>query len=65
MEQHQLIGLVLMMAAITDLGMGAFVASRIEDRQRKLAISVAMVSGALVMAGLGAAFFLELIPLGG
>ena len=65
MEQQQLIGGVLMLMAIMDLGLAAVFVSRIEDRQRKMLISMGMVSGALFMAGLGAAFFLELISLGG
>lgn len=64
MEQHQLIGGVLILMAIVDMGVGGVVASRVEDRQKKMVISLAMVSGAMVMAGLGAAFFLKLIPLG-
>ena len=64
MEQHQLIGGMLMLMAIMDLGVGGFIASRIEDRQKKMVISLGMVSGAVIMGALGAAFFLKLIPLG-
>jgi hypothetical protein len=65
METHQIVGGALILMAIADLGAGAFVTSRVEDRQKKLILSLGLVSGAVFMFGLGVAFLLGVIPLGG
>lgn len=58
MESNVFIGLVLIVAGVADVGVALALTRRIPDRNRRTILLAALLSGAAIMMGLGAAFLL-------
>jgi uncharacterized integral membrane protein len=62
MENSQLFALVFAVVAVTDVAMIPFLNKRIQGPQ-KMIVSLALLSGAMITAGLSAAFWFEWISI--
>lgn len=63
METHQLVAAVLAFTAVVDLMLIPVVGARVAPQQKTM-VSISLFGGAMTIAGLAAAFWLQLIPLG-
>lgn len=65
MEIHQLIGIAVLVAAVAEAILGLLVVGPKAPPEKRAVITAMMLFSALVMAGLGVAFLMKWIPVGG